>query len=544
MRILLKTIATTLLAFFPLQLVLMTLFVQIVAYLSYTSFYSSRELLYSLCWIPFLTLPYVVTGKRFLYIIVLTIVFIGNFFNLIHILTTNSPINASSLFIILNTNWSEATEFMDLQIKFRHLLLIPFVAIFIWGIIKKMPNVTMNKSKLAICVIFVFLLLLTIFLGRRAYYGRHARYVFPPTTQAFIALTEEMKSYKALKKREIMPIEANRISNVDEPCVFVLIIGESCSRNHMSLYDYHKETTPLLENRTDIVCFNNVVSSHSNTIKSILTFLTEANLENKKDAAQSISLLDIFHAAKFKTYWLSNQSPIGFADNAIYNIAKTSDKTIFTNLYANGSNESLRITAYDENIFQPLVATLKEPYTSKFIVVHLMGSHSAYDKRYPIDFKKFEKYLSKNEKLINEYDNSIFYNDFVVDSLFNILSDYCQRNKETICSAIYLSDHGQNVYDENDAVGHTYSHIIPKANVEVPFIVWTAPHFRSLYPHKYQNIENAIEFPFVTDDLFHSVIDLTDIDCLLFEKNRSLFHPDFNVKRKRILEDNHDYDLF
>ena len=56
---------------------------------------------------------------------------------------------------------------------------------------------------------------------------------------------------------------------------------------------------------------------------------------------------------------------------------------------------------------------------------HLMGSHSSYSKRYPAEYNIFTDYSTKKEKIINEYDNSVLYNDFIVDSLLNILDSYC-----------------------------------------------------------------------------------------------------------------------
>ena len=175
--------------------------------------------------------------------------------------------------------------------------------------------------------------------------------------------------------------------------------------------------------------------------------------------------------------------------------------------------------------------------------IPLMGSHSTYAKRYPPQYAKFQLFSSKEERIINEYDNSILYNDFIIDSLFNILDGYCSKHINTTSSALYFADHGENVYDENDQVGHTYSGVLPKVNVEIPFIVWLSPYFRSLYPQKQEIMLNNRNRPFVNDDLFHVVIDLNNIDCDLFIKERSLFHPEFNFERRRILEDGHDYDL-
>jgi len=49
--------------------------------------------------------------------------------------------------------------------------------------------------------------------------------------------------------------------------------------------------------------------------------------------------------------------------------------------------------------------------------------------------------------------------------------------------------------------------------------------------------------PYVSDDLFHSLIDLNMIQTNYLDSTRSIFHREFNYKRKRILCDGNDYDL-
>jgi heptose-I-phosphate ethanolaminephosphotransferase len=48
--------------------------------------------------------------------------------------------------------------------------------------------------------------------------------------------------------------------------------------------------------------------------------------------------------------------------------------------------------------------------------------------------------------------------------------------------------------------------------------------------------------PFVSDDIFHTILDLNMIESPLLEKSRSLFNVEFNDKRIRVLSDGKDYD--
>jgi heptose-I-phosphate ethanolaminephosphotransferase len=172
-----------------------------------------------------------------------------------------------------------------------------------------------------------------------------------------------------------------------------------------------------------------------------------------------------------------------------------------------------------------------------------MGSHSSYEKRYPTKFTSFNtEQSSTKQQTIDNYDNSILYNDYLVDSLFSQLEDYENSHTNTSFASVYLSDHGENVYDEFDNAGHDYTISIPKSNVEVPFVVYLSANFKKMNKEKYNSITQNRTLPFVTDDLFHSIIDLASIRTPFLEKSRSVFDSSFNSKRVRVLEDKLDYD--
>ena len=93
-----------------------------------------------------------------------------------------------------------------------------------------------------------------------------------------------------------------------------------------------------------------------------------------------------------------------------------------------------------------------------------------------------------------------------------------------LTSVIYISDHGENVYDEGDNVGHDYAKELPAVNVEVPFIIWLSPAYARLYPEKAKKISRNRQKPFVADDLFHAIIDLNGIrSTYLMEERISVF---------------------
>jgi len=226
---------------------------------------------------------------------------------------------------------------------------------------------------------FGIFLFISIYFIDNIVHVRFLRKAVPATSEAFIHFTKEMGVTNSLKKRKVKKVSVEITNKKNH--VFVLILGESCSRNHMSLYNYARETTPKLEKRKDIFVYNNVVTSHSNTFSSIWMMFTTMNLENDQNKTNCISLMDVFHSAGFQTYWISNQIPIGIWDNDVYNLAQTSNVVVFKNIQANSSFESTLKASFDEVLFAPFKEALSEQIKNKCIMLHLMRSHSSYAKR-------------------------------------------------------------------------------------------------------------------------------------------------------------------
>lgn len=478
--------------------------------------------------------------KNIIYYIVAILLFVNGFIMLMHWLMLKGPMSATSLFVVFNTNYEEAVGFFKLKGNYGFFLIIPFVLIFVLSLIYtfKTPRLRMKRNY---TVMLMATLLAIGFIGLQVARGG-AREGMPLVVKSSVLFYKEVQAFQILKndtKKRLSAIKADA-PMLEQPQVLVLIKGESTNRNHIGLYGYYRDTSPHLIKRNDILVYNDVVSAYTMTLESISAALTEANLENKKKSYESYNLMEVFRSAGVKTYWLSNQSPLGVWDNLVTLLAQQSDVTDFVNVVSNSSLDSFKKTSYDGKLFSSLLTALADDAPRKFIVVHLMGSHATYAKRYPPEFDKF-KGITSNEKIIAAYDNSILYNDFVVDSLLNILSSYSTQN-HAVSSAIYLSDHGENVYDDADYAGHDYTESVPKSIVEIPFLVWLSPGYMEVYPERSETIINHRTDPFVTDDLFHSALDIYGIKTSVLDTTRSVFNAGYNSGRKRVLVDGNDYD--
>ena len=532
----LKKLLSAIKEIYPPHLLLLALTPILIGFFIDFELSDSRYIMINLIWILLFTIPLVLTKKRFFYYFANSVYFLVGFIEIIHWIILKGPLTITSLMVISNTNFQEANEFFDLKASFSLLILIPYILLYFFSFKSK---IEFKKSKIKNYTIGIVALSASIFIIENIVSERFIRKGVPHFAKMIYTFYDQMKLYdEAMQITTPKKVNAELIFT-EKTQTFVLILGESCNRKHMSLYGATQKTNPKLENRKDIFVYNDVVSPYSNTIRAVLSILTNSNLENQIPANKSIDIIDIFHSAGFKTYWISNQTPVGIWDNHVTIFAKKSDVSKFVNITSNTSFEATNNVSFDSKLFKPFSKTLDEKIDKKFIVLHLMGSHSTYAKRYPSEYEKFKNTNSKKERTIAEFDNSVLYNDFIVDSLLNLIDS---KTKNQIVSVIYLSDHGENVYDENDNVGHDYSKNLPKANVEIPFIVWLSPEYKKSYSTKIESLKSNTNKPFVSDDLFHSILDLTGIKSSYFEENRSIFNTNFNDKRKRILEDGNDYD--
>jgi len=95
-------------------------------------------------------------------------------------------------------------------------------------------------------------------------------------------------------------------------------------------------------------------------------------------------------------------------------------------------------------------------------LIHLIGSHSKYTTRYPKNITLFKNTTTIQE----EYDNSIFYTDYILKNIFYYFKNKFQNKKILF---VYISDHGEVV--NKDKNGHGF---LPpfKDEYEAPFILY------------------------------------------------------------------------
>ena len=276
---------------------IMVMYVQIVAACLNFDVFVPRIIVIMMTWTIFLITPYVIFRKKYLYVIATSMLFLDGLINLFHWIILKCPLNASSIFVFMNTNFNEASEFMTVKMTPMLLLIIPYIVLFVI-VLKYIPNLSLKprRNLLLWSALWTFII---VFFADNIIHNRFVRLAVPDVERAVISFVNESKSYKSLRTRNLYDIDAEIYTN--DSTLVVVIIGESCNRNHMSLYGYHRETSPCLSDRNDIKIFDNVISHNSSTLQSIMNILTANNSERVRPVDSCIHVFDVFHATSYKT---------------------------------------------------------------------------------------------------------------------------------------------------------------------------------------------------------------------------------------------------
>jgi len=229
------------------------------------------------------------------------------------------------------------------------------------------------------------------------------------------------------------------------PLTVVLVMGESLTPNHMSLYGYGRKTTPFLEELAGDPGFvhRKGYSAASATRAALPMFYTLQYhpLDENRLRRQDSNLFRLAKQHGFKTWYLSaqNSNCLNGVDLDPIDVMITAD-----------TRPELFEREKDEGLLQ-LVREV--PSGGKnFIVVHQRNVHLPYQaniehrpafQRFPTEELPFE------DSTINAYDNAVLYADYLYQQL---LQELRQKTNGPLY-VFFTSDHGEKL-GENGHWGH------------------------------------------------------------------------------------------
>ena len=323
--------------------------------------------------------------------------------------------------------------------------------------------------------------------------------------------------------------EVGETEGTDDIPYVVFILGESTSRHHMQLYGYGLPTTPKLAARAEageLVAYENVTSPHAGTMAVLRTLFSFYDNDANGMWYDYGDFFDILRQAGVYTAWLSNQEASGFYGSIGRTLGERTDHVAFTSPVAHSIDLAER---YDSEVLPLLDEELRErvaePVPAAFYVIHLMGAHEEFSKRYPPEFARFMPEDEAGRGALEDasaravraaYDNAVLYDDAIVDEIIRRFED-----KDAL--VIFISDHGEEVYDTRAQFGHG-DETSPWQR-DVPMVFWMSNVFRTNHPADVQRIEAARRNHWQSDEMIHTLLDLMHVRVADFDETKSLLAP-------------------
>lgn len=448
---------------------------------------------------------------------------------------------------LLETNMKEAGEFVTMYMGAQEWILVALLAsggawLFLNKPWRKLHFDQTGKRVLTSCLLVVTITYTVILFSLHIEVLWDTMFPMQRLVLSSSTAIDNIRAYRELSSHLDADVELTRNDSKIKNVVFIL--GESTNRNHMHLYGYYLPNTPNLDDmaaRGEISVFRDVVSPHSTTIAVLSKLFTFCNHESDKPWYEYSNLIDIMNSAGYKTYWLSNQESSGIWGNVAQIYAAHSNVSHFTRIRDSREDDGL-----EDGALFPLVdeAIAQRAEDKNFYVVHLMGGHGLYYNRFPYIFTKFTKddiQLDVNEAqktVIAQYDDALYYNDYIVSG---IIDKFRCTGEDSI--VVYVPDHGEAVYDEGGFTGHIEEN--PSRHmIEIPVIIWASDKFKELHTEKWAAIQAAVNNPYMTDDMIHTMLDIVDVQTADYDPARSIINQQFDASRPRFFDDkNYDTEI-
>ena len=438
--------------------------------------------------------------SRFVGKIILIIFFIINAIAVYFINTYGVIIDESMIGNVLNTNFEESSSFFSIGLLIYILILGIIPSIYIIKV--KIINVSLKRFLITTSLTLLFILTLVFANASNwLWIDKNSKTLgglaMPWSYSVNICLFYFHK-HKENEKEILLP---NATIKDNKKSVVVLVIGESARSQNFSLYGYTKNTNPLLSKTNNLFHFDATASA---------TYTTEAVkciLEHKDTDELYEILPNYLYRNNIEVIWRTTN----WGEPPIH-IKYFQDRDFLqSNCKGEGCN-------YDEVLLTGLNELILASEKNKILIIlHASTSHGpTYSKKYPPQFEIFKPVCNSVElgncsqtELINAYDNTIIYTDYI---LYKIIENLKQL-KEYNSALIFVSDHGESLGEKNLYMHGIPLSIAPKEQYEIPFIVWLSDSSKQLKPNKILS----------QNHVFHSVLNFLSIQSPIYDEQMNIF---------------------
>ncbi|WP_230095330.1 phosphoethanolamine transferase [Campylobacter coli] len=324
-----------------------------------------------------------------------------------------------------------------------------------------------------------------------------------PFYQIYAVYRYYVRFVKAKPEFKTIANDAYRENNHTKK-LLVLVVGETARAANYSLGGYTKNDTNFYTKKDNVVFFDNFSSCGTATAVSLPCMFSISKRENYSSSEFQENAMDVLYKTGVDAVWFDNNSGgcKGVCDRLAYKQKLSSD--------------------LDENLLAPFKEKLNHLSDQNIIVLHLQGSHGpTYYKRYPSEFKKFTPTCDTNElskcdseALINTYDNTLLYTDYLLSEIIKLLKE--QKSYES--SLFYLSDHGESL-GENGIYLHGMPYAIaPSYQTHIPAIFWSNDKKLMMTAQNHKGLKLS------QDNLFSTLLGYFDVKTMVYESDYDLLN--------------------
>ena len=436
--------------------------------------------------------------------ILLAILSIINATAVYFIFTYSVMIDATTIENVFNTRYSEASGFFSMWLWLFILVfgVVPAAWCLLQPVVIGKAKKTLIYCAASLAVVLVFALANYTQMLFVSEHDTELGGLLQPWS--YLVNTGRIISFSQNEQAEEIKLPDGKITD-NEKAVVVLVIGESARKANFQLYGYKRQNNPLLSKQEGLKVYE------ATSCATYTTAGTKAILE-PQDSGDLYELLPnyAFRTGVDVSWRTSNwgEPPIHI------------DEYITDDELAKQYPDARK--GYDEILYQGLRERIESSKKDKvLIVLHTSTSHGPnYTKKYPKEFEAF-KPVAKNveegqkdvSKLINAYDNTILYTDFLLDGLINTLRAMTDWHS----AMVFISDHGESLGENKMFMHGLPMNLAPKVQYEIPFLVWTSEGFR--------DYKAKDELPAVLEQhyIFHSVLNLLSIDSPAYDKEFDIY---------------------
>ncbi len=449
------------------------------------------------------------------------VMFVGNAVALYFVQTYQVVLDKTMMSNVLNTDVAEASSFFHPKLLLYLLLLGVLPA---WLLLRKrfQPSSRLRLTLFAFTTLLVGLGWIYLASGTWLWIDKNAKRLggmIMPWSYVINTVRHQASVMASSREQRLLP-PASFAS--DGKAVVVLVIGESARARNFSLYGYERPTNPLLS-ETDAVALKQTRSCSTYTTASLSCMLSHDNAG---------------------TLFTEQYEPLPsylqrFGVDVIWRSRNWGEPPVKVQSYQRDSalKETCREEGTgcegDEVLLSGLPERIRASTSDRvFVVLHQKGSHGPdYYSKYPPKFERFkpvcrsvELNQCSHDELLNAYDNTIVYTDYLLQRVIGMLKGFSDR--PTLL--LYISDHGESLGEHGLYLHGTPYTIAPDVQKEVPFIVWMSPEFKRLKGLADSQLE--AQEAHSQDDLFHSILGAFDMRSAVYNARLDIFSGEFTDK--------------